>query len=103
MGGSSNTINPWPFLLPALLLCILFFLIPTVNMVILSLTTENGIGLDNFKLFFSTPHLTQALYRSITLAISATIMGSVVAWPLAYFNVFCVIIQQKGSMILKDI
>ena len=90
MGNSSNTINPWPFLLPALLLCILFFLIPTVNMVFLSLTTENGYGLDNFKLFFNTPHLTQALYRSIILAISATTIGSLVAWPLAYFIVFCV-------------
>ncbi len=90
MGASSNTINPWPFLLPALSLCLLFFLLPTLNMVILSLTTETGFGFDNFKLFFATPHLTQALHRSLILASSATLIASLVAWPLAYFIVFCV-------------
>ncbi|NCF47132.1 MAG: ABC transporter permease subunit [Alphaproteobacteria bacterium] len=90
MSASSNTINPWPFLLPALSLCLLFFLLPTLNMVILSLTTETGFGFDNFKLFFATPHLTQALYRSLILASSATIVASLVACPHAYFIVFCV-------------
>ena len=90
MSASSNIINPWPFLLPALSLCLLFFLLPTLNMVILSLTTQTGFGFDNFKQFFATSHLTQALYRSLVLASSATLIASFVAWPLAYFIVFCI-------------
>ena len=59
-------------------------------MIILSLTTQTGFGFDNFKQFFATSHLTQALYRSLVLASSATLIASFVAWPLAYFIVFCI-------------
>tara|TARA_Y100000813_G_scaffold162897_1_gene123619 strand:+ start:255 stop:1100 length:846 start_codon:yes stop_codon:yes gene_type:complete len=90
MVSSSNIANPWPFLLPALTLSCLFFLLPTVNMVFLSLTSESGLGFGNFKDFFETPHLTQALGRSLLLALFSTAIAGFVAWPLAYFIVFCV-------------
>ena len=90
MASSSNVTNPWPFLLPALTLSCLFFLLPTINMIYLSLTTESGLGFGNFQYFLETPHLTQALKRSLLLALLSTLIAGFVAWPLAYFIVFCV-------------
>ena len=90
MVGSSNITNPWPFLLPALMLSCLFFLLPTINMIFLSLTSESGFSFDNFRDFFATPHLTQALMRSLLVALFSTVIAGFVAWPLAYFIVFCV-------------
>ena len=90
MVSSSNITNPWPFLLPALTLSCLFFLAPTINMIYLSLTTESGLGFGNFQYFLETPHLIQALKRSLLLALLSTVIAGFVAWPLAYFIVFCV-------------
>ncbi len=59
-------------------------------MIFLSLTTETGFGFTNFADFFSTPYLTQALVRSLFLALVSTLIASVISWPLAYFVVFCV-------------
>ena len=85
---SSNITNPWPFLLPALMLSCLFFLLPTINMIFLSLTSESGLGFGNFLDFFATPHLTQALMRSLLVALFSTVIAGFVAWPLAYFYCF---------------
>ena len=38
-------------------------------MIFLSLTSESGLGFGNFRDFFATPHLTQALMRSLLLAL----------------------------------
>ncbi len=82
--------NPWPALVPAVLLSAAFFLLPIANMVGLSLTTADGIGIANYLAFFEQAHQAQALWRSITLALLATFLSGVLAWPLAFFLAFCV-------------
>lgn len=81
--------NPWGTVVPAVALCLLFFLMPIINMVALSLNTPSGFGLENFYNFFATEHLRSALQRSAFLAFSATLISSLLAWPLAYYIVFC--------------
>ena len=82
--------NPWPALVPAVLLAAAFFLVPIVNMVRLSLTTPEGVGLANYIAFFEQAHQADALWRSIQLAIFATFLSALFAWPLAFFVSFCV-------------
>jgi spermidine/putrescine transport system permease protein len=82
--------NPWPALVPAVLLAAAFFLVPIANMVRLSLTTPDGIGLANYIAFFDQAHRADALVRSIQLAMLATTLSALLAWPLAFFVSFCV-------------
>lgn len=82
--------NPWPALVPAVLLAAAFFFLPIVNMVRLSLTTPEGIGLANYIAFFEQAHQADALWRSIQLAMLATSLSALLAWPLAFFVSFCV-------------
>lgn len=87
---SSPIGNPWPTLLPAVFLAATFFLIPIANMVRLSLTTADGIGLANYWAFFEKAHRTDALIRSVQLAALATACSALLAWPLAFFVSFCI-------------
>jgi spermidine/putrescine transport system permease protein len=82
--------NPWPALVPAVLLAAAFFLVPIANMVRLSLTTPEGVGLANYIAFFEQAHQADALWRSIQLAVFATSLSALLAWPLAFFVSFCV-------------
>lgn len=82
--------DPWPALLPALLLATAFFLVPILNMVRLSLTTPEGIGLANYYAFFEQAHQADALLRSLQLATMASALAALLAWPLAFFVAFCV-------------
>lgn len=89
MAGASLR-NPWVTMLPAVLLTAAFFLLPFANMVRLSLSTADGLGLDNYLAFFAQAHQADALVRSIQLALMATGISALVAWPLAFFVAFCV-------------
>lgn len=82
--------NPWVTVLPAVLLTAAFFLLPLANMVRLSLTTADGVGLGNYIAFFEQAHQADALMRSVKLALMATGISALVAWPLAFFVAFCV-------------
>ena len=77
--------NPWLLVLPALFLVTVLFLSPIMNMVILSLKTPQGLSIENYTNFFLTPHLTDAMLRSLQLAAIATFISSIVSWPLAFF------------------
>ena len=77
--------NPWLLVLPALFLVTVLFLSPIMNMVILSLKTPQGLSIKNYTNFFLTPHLTDAMLRSLQLAAIATFISSIVSWPLAFF------------------
>ena len=82
--------NPWLLVLPALLLVTVLFLSPIMNMVILSLKTPQGLSIQNYKNFFLTPHLTDAMLRSVQLAAIATFISSIVSWPLAFFLAYII-------------
>lgn len=82
--------NPWPALVPAVLLAAGLFFLPIANMVRLSLTTEEGLGFANYVKFFEQAHQVDALWRSIQLGVVATSISAVLAWPLAFFVSFCI-------------
>ena len=92
--------NPWQLVLPALFLVIVLFLSPIVNMVGLSLKTSQGLGIQNYANFFSTPHLTDAMARSVQLAGVATVISSIISWPLAFFLAYCVPPQLRMPALL---
>lgn len=92
--------NPWVMLLPAVLLTSAFFLLPLANMVRLSLITPDGVGLGNYLAFFEKAHQADALWRSMQLAVSATAISALLAWPLAFFVAFCVAERWRYLMLL---
>ena len=65
-------------------------MVPIMNMARLSLSVQDGFGFDNYAAFFSKPHQTDALVRSVQLAAMSTMISSVIAWPLAIFLAFCI-------------
>ena len=99
MTASANR-TPWIVLLPALLLTTMFFLLPLANMVRLSLITPDGLGLGNYFAFFEQAHQADALWRSLFLAVMATGISAVLAWPLAFFVAFCVAERRRYLMLL---
>ena len=92
--------NPWQFVLPALLLLLILFVSPILNMVGLSLTTKDGFGLQNYIKFFSTSHHTDALLRSVQLAGISTAISGLISWPLAFFLAFCISIRFRIIFLL---
>ncbi|MEM1361246.1 MAG: ABC transporter permease [Pseudomonadota bacterium] len=86
----SSLRNPWVAVLPAVLLTAAFFLLPLANMVRLSLITPDGMGLGNYLAFFEQAHQADALWRSLKLAVMATVVSSLLAWPIAFLVAFCV-------------
>lgn len=80
----------WAGILPALMLLTALFAIPIGFTIALSFqgTAEQGAGLANYYLFFSEARLTDALLRSVLLAVLVVLISSIIAYPLAYFLVF---------------
>src|SRR5919202_2760452 len=84
---------PWLFLAPGLLWLIIFFGIPLINQLYVSLQTgdpETGYVFDwNFGVYadaISAYH--EQFLRSIFYAATATVLCFVIAFPLAYFIAF---------------
>ena len=96
MGHARSPIgNPWIGILPAGFLMLGFFLLPIIQVIGLSFfeapETANAartLGLGNYVEFFTNARYTDALLRSILLALLVVIFSSLIAFPLAYFLVF---------------
>ena len=88
----SPVANLWQGILPAMLLMAGFFLLPILYTLGLSLTAEgtSGLTLANYRTFAGEATLTDALLRSLILAMSGVIIATVLAWPLAWYLAFCV-------------
>lgn len=84
--------NLWHGALPAVLLMAAFFALPIGYTMGLSLTPidADGLTLANYVDLFATERYTDALGRTLFLAISVVVISSVIAYPLAYFLVFMV-------------
>ena len=93
--GRAPIRDPWPAILPAVLLAAAFFLLPIFNMIRLSLTTPEGVGLGNYAAFFEQAHQADALWRSVQLAAMASGIAALLAWPLAFFIAFCVPVRWR--------
>ncbi len=87
--------NPWLGILPAILLMLGFFLLPMIQIIGLSFfeasetaDAARRVGLGNYVEFFTNARYTDALFRSILLAMLVVLFSSLIAFPLAYFLVF---------------
>jgi spermidine/putrescine transport system permease protein len=86
-------LTPWLFLAPGLLWLVIFFLIPLINQVSVSLMTGNPEDGYTLEWAFSTysdavSEYDEQFIRSIGYAATATILCFVIAFPLAYFIAF---------------
>src|SRR3954451_22281426 len=84
---------PWLFLLPGLLWLIIFFGIPLINQLYVSLQTgdpETGYAFSwNFSVYVdSIRDYHEQFLRSVFYAATATVLCFVIAFPLAYFIAF---------------
>ena len=68
---------------PAVFLVIVFFLVPLVNIFVLSVT-EPKTGLDNYLLLFSSSGMQRIIARTIRLSVMTTVVSVVVGYLLAY-------------------
>jgi putative spermidine/putrescine transport system permease protein len=74
-----------PFLLlipPAILL--VAFLTGIGYLVVESMRTETGWGLDNFVAFFDRPDYVAVLIRTIVIAAVSTLLAGLIGYPIAY-------------------
>lgn len=92
--------NPWPGIVPAGLLMLGFFLIPVAATFVWSLEVEGGYGLGNYAEFLATPAYTDALGRSLVLALMVVAISSLLAWPLAWFLAFAVRASRRSVLLL---
>ncbi|QRM57931.1 ABC transporter permease (plasmid) [Sinorhizobium sp. BG8] len=80
----------WAFVAPALLWTGAFFLVPFLYMIAISFWTRKGREivatwtLDNYLAFFGKPHLLKALFVSLEITATVTIISILLAYPLAW-------------------
>ncbi len=72
-------------LAPALLLLVLFFVVPIVRIIWIALS-EPSFGLDNFADFFNSPAARRSLMTTLRVSaivtLLATLLGLIIAWEL---------------------
>ncbi|WP_330292998.1 carbohydrate ABC transporter permease [Streptomyces sp. NBC_00576] len=81
---------PWWFALPAVLLFAFVVLVPSVRGVYYAFTDWDGldphfsfVGLDNFSELFRDPDATQAIWRTLLIAVSITVIQNALGLLLA--------------------
>ncbi|MBA4860686.1 sugar ABC transporter permease [Streptomyces sp. PSKA54] len=86
----ARTTPPWWFALPALLLFAFVVLVPSVRGVYYAFTDWDGldphfsfVGLDNFSDMFRDPDATQAIWHTLLIAVSITVVQNAVGLLLA--------------------
>ncbi len=101
-GASLTRLWPYLLLLPGLAWLVVFFLLPAVNQLYVSLQDGNPTDGFVFSWQFSTYWESLSAYsdqflRSLWYAAAATVIDFVIAFPLAYFTAF------KASRALKQV
>jgi spermidine/putrescine transport system permease protein len=80
----------WPFILPALIFTLVFFVLPFVAMAVVSLWQLTGASLDkslslaNYAKFFATPSLWKAMVNSLEVTAVVTVLSVLLAYPMAW-------------------
>ena len=82
--------NLWYGIVPAVVLVVGFFAVPIAFMIGISFTAVDAEGptLSNYAAFLANDRFTDALGRSVMVAVSAVALASIVAFPLAWFLAF---------------
>ncbi len=74
------------FAFPYAFLCVVFVVVPLVLMLYFAFTDfEGAFTFDNFACFFTEKETQNVLWRSLGMALLATIICFLLAYPLAYF------------------
>tara|TARA_R110002124_G_scaffold104330_3_gene254075 strand:+ start:1829 stop:2650 length:822 start_codon:yes stop_codon:yes gene_type:complete len=71
-------------ILPGLLLLALAFFVPIAQMLVLSISGEDGPTLVHFTRFLSDPYYLNVLWRTVRLAAIITLICALIGFPLAY-------------------
>ena len=80
----------WPYILPALIFTLVFFVLPFFAMAVVSLWQLTGASLDkslslgNYIKFFATPSLWKAMVNSLEVTAIVTIVSVLLAYPMAW-------------------
>lgn len=84
---SAPVSNLWYGILPAVVLMAGFFILPIGYTIGLSFTDPeaSGFTLTNYATFFANDRFTDALMRSVYMAVIVVVLSSLFAYPLAYF------------------
>ncbi len=101
-GASLTRLWPYLLLLPGLAWLVVFFLLPAVNQLYVSL--QDGNPTDGFAFSWHVATYWESLsaysdqfLRSLSYAAAATVIDFVIAFPLAYYTAF------KASRMLKQV
>ena len=75
--------------LPAAIFLTIFFIVPLVVTIVLSLSPNvlvhfPGLGLGNFRYLFSKPYYTGVLVRTLNIAVLTTVSALLIGYPAAY-------------------
>ena len=94
MTARSDQIRGWGFAAPALLWTAAFFVVPFVVMGAMSLATLDGrtlvwgLHLDNYVELASKAYLARAIFVSLEITLTVTLVSIVLAYPLAWIIAF---------------
>jgi spermidine/putrescine transport system permease protein len=77
---------PWALVTPALLWTLVFFVLPFIAMVVLSLLEHDGgaATLANYRQFFGNPSYWRALVNSLEVTLTVTVISVLLAYPFAW-------------------
>ncbi|MBO9112589.1 ABC transporter permease [Agrobacterium sp. S2/73] len=82
-------------LAPAIILLLLLIVVPTATMIRYSFNTyigggrdASGFSLENWKMFFSDPYYYLGLWKTMRIAVEATVIAVFIAYPVAYTIAF---------------
>ena len=92
MNLTSHNRAGWFAVSPALIFTLLFFVVPFIGMVIVSLVAkQTGLwGLANFTQFFTTPSYWRAMTNSLEVTGLVTLISVALAYPFAWVLAFVV-------------
>lgn len=91
MINTFKKVYPMYFVLPALILYVLFFVVPSATGMMYAFTDWNArdmhnwqfIGIENFKYIFSTPDLLKGLWNTLYFALFTVVFKNVIGLGLA--------------------
>src|SRR5262245_51596035 len=74
----------WPWLLPALLFFLVFYVVPLAQMLWRSVS-DRGVGLQHYKQIFASDIYINVLISTLKVGVMVAALCLVVGYPLAYF------------------
>jgi spermidine/putrescine transport system permease protein len=80
----SRNLSGWLAALPALVLTVVFFILPFLGMIAMSLTDKSGFSFSNYLQFFSNRSYWMSIVNSLELTALVTVISIIIAYPFAW-------------------